>query len=589
MPVTQRSLIKEYTDSFVPEFNPKLFIRSDDLIIEELKKVILSCQRDYGFILKVDSFTVIDDYEQINTTLYNFDEEYNKNKRSKKNVNPYDYINIKDTDMRLLIVRYYIQVKDKYEYVNVIIAVPRVVNDYYFRISGKLCYAMYQISDITYNNATSTNSKFPRVTLRTIFMPIKIFKKKYNMVTYNKEEVFAFFYISKIFNKMFGVCRYILAKLGVLDAIRFMGYEEFMFISDKTPDHIMNSEQYYVFEKHGIFIYVIRSIFDVDDVLQSFVYNIYQSIYKDTEYCDFFTVNYWLKSLGKEFNIDNEEKGRQVLLSLEGLYDIKTYEILKLPEEDKATIYHLLRWMIRDFNSLMNKSNMNLAVKRIRCEEYIAALYATKISTGLYRVTNSNKKGRMTINSIKKAICTLPMYLMSAISKCNLVNYRDLVHDLDSLVILDASFNGPSGLSDDSMSSISDAMRHVDLTHLDRLDLDSSKKSSPGINISLLPTTYITDDGYFSDFEEPNTWSERVSEVMDNIKKAQGLQDIITFEKEVLGKDIDDTDIKQTVNMMTSLLEPIYFVESGGKDIEILKISKEQGVILTAEDEESDF
>lgn len=586
MAITQLSVIKEYTEKYIKDFNPNLFVRSDDLIIENLKKVILSCQRDYGFTLRVEGFTVIDDYQQIKDTLYNFDEQYNIKKRNKKNPNPYQFISINDSDLRLLIVRYYIQVKDKFEYVNVIIAVPRVINEYYFRINGKVCFAQYQISDITYNNATSNNNKFPRVTLRTIFMPIKIFKKKYKLNTFTKEEVVASYYISKIFNKMFGVCKYILAKLGVLEAIRFMGYEQFMFISDHLHEH---ADNYYVFEKHNIFIYVDRMVFNNDDVLQSLVYNIYQSIYKDTKYCNFFSHDYWLKSLGREFNIDNEEKGVQVLLSLEGLYDIRTKEILRLPDEDKDTIYHLLRWMIRDFNSLMNKSNMNLAFKRIKCEEYIAALYAAKISTGLYRVTNSNKKGRMTINSIKKAVCTLPLYLVSAISKCNLVNYRDLVNDLDSLVLLDATFNGPSGL-DDSMGSISNSMRHVDVSHIGRLDLSSSKKSSPGINISLVPTCEVDEDGYFSVFEEPNTWRERTAEVMEAAKNLQGLHDVIAFEQDVLGLDRNDElkNVESLNTMMANLIEPIYFIENGYKDINLLTIAGEQGIIMTDEDVEEE-
>lgn len=586
MAVTQLSVIKEYTDKFINDFNSDLFVRSEDLIIENLKKVILSCQRDYGFTLRVEGFTVIEDYQQVIDTLYNFDEQYNFKKRNKKNPNPYQFININDTDMKLLIVRYYIEVKNKFEYVNVIIAVPRVINNYYFRINGKICFAQYQISDITYNNATSSNNKFPRVTLRTVFMPIKIFKKKYKINTFLKEEITASYYISKIFSKMFGVCKYILAQYGVLDAIRFMGYEQFIFISDHLEEHVDN---YYIFEKYNIFIYVDRMVFDTDDVLQSLVYDIYHSIYKDTQYCDFFSSNYWLRSLGKEFNIDNEEKGIQVLLSLEGLYDIRTKEILRLPEEDKATIYHLLRWMIRDFNSLMNKSNMNLAYKRIKCEEYIAALYAAKISTGLYRITNSNKKGRMTIKSIKKAVCTLPLYLISAISKCNLVNYRDLVNDLDSLVLLDATFNGPSGL-DDSMGSISESMRHVDISHIGRLDLSSSKKSSPGINISLVPTVEVDEDGYFSVFQEPNTWNERVSEVMESAKKLQGLQDVITFENDVLGIDRSEElkNVESLNGIMANLIEPIYFIENGYKDETLLEMAGEQGVIMSLEDEEVD-
>lgn len=576
MSLTQRDVINQYVESYIDDFNPELFRRSDDEIIENLKKAILSCQRDYGFILKVNSFTVIDDYQQIQDVLYMYDERYNEKKRNKKNPNPYGFIDIKDSDLRLLIVNYYIEVNGKYEYVDVIIAIPRVVNDYYFRINGKLCYAQYQISDVTYNNASSSNKKkSPIVTSRTLFTPIKLFNKKFKLLTPDKEEMYATYFITKVFNKIFGCYKYILAKFGLYGTIEFMGYEGFIYILDKYEP----TETEYVFEKNGIFIYVDKMVFDADDVLQSLVCNIYQSIYKDTKYCDFFSHDYWLRSLGREFNIDSEEKGLQLLVSLESSYDIKTREILRLPEEDKATIYHNLRWSMREFNELMNKSNMDLSYKRLRRpEEYIAAFYASKMYTGLYRITNSNKKGRMTTNTVKKAVCNIPpLYLVTAISKCNLVEYRSLVHDLDSLVVLDASFGGVSGLSDE-MGSISESMRFVDLTHLGRLDLDSSRKSSPGISISLTPTCEIYEHGYFSEFEEPNTWRNKMKDIMDSAKELQGLRDVITFEQDVLGKD-NFAELKNIDTVMQSLSEPIYFVDTSTPSEETLIQTGQMGYI----------
>ena len=41
----QYSFIREYNDKNRPQFNPELFNRSDDAIIEVLKKVILSIER----------------------------------------------------------------------------------------------------------------------------------------------------------------------------------------------------------------------------------------------------------------------------------------------------------------------------------------------------------------------------------------------------------------------------------------------------------------------------------------------------------------------------------------------------------------
>ena len=55
----QFGFIREFNDKYRKSFNDDLFKRSDDEIIEELKKVILSCERHRYFILRVQKFTVI--------------------------------------------------------------------------------------------------------------------------------------------------------------------------------------------------------------------------------------------------------------------------------------------------------------------------------------------------------------------------------------------------------------------------------------------------------------------------------------------------------------------------------------------------
>jgi hypothetical protein len=506
--------------------------------------------------------------------------EYTNSKKKNKELkpknkkdNPYNFINIKDTDMKLLIVKYYIELKGKAQYVDVIIAVPRVVNKYYFRISGNLYTSQYQILDTTYNNASSSSAKNAKVVVRAS-RPIRIFKKKSTkdnrimLMTIDKEEVDITHFICKVFSKMFGICKYILAKFGLNETINMMGFGQVLFITDKP----MDTREFYVFHRHKIYINVVKDIFNADETLQSLVHNIYHSIYKDTEYCDIFSISYWLKNLGREFNAaDTEEKGIQLLISLEGVYDIRTKEVLKINEWYKQDVYHVMLWAIREFSSLMLKDNLNLAAKRIRCEEYIASLYAAKLTTNLYRISNTGKKNKLTIDKIKKVVCTLPMYLISAVSKCNLINYRDLVHDMDSMVMLAYTFKEIAGIGNETMNSVQAIMRHVDISHTDRLDLDSSKKSDPGLTGSLLPTVKIYDEGYFSDWNEPDTYIAEHDDVIKTYQNAKGLRDVLTFEQEILGIDRREEikEAEETVDIMHNLVEPISFLMNSSdiKDI----------------------
>ena len=55
----QSELVYNYNKSHTPEFNHSLFTRSDEDIIESIRKVIYSIQRDSNFKIIVENFQVI--------------------------------------------------------------------------------------------------------------------------------------------------------------------------------------------------------------------------------------------------------------------------------------------------------------------------------------------------------------------------------------------------------------------------------------------------------------------------------------------------------------------------------------------------
>ena len=81
--MTQAQFIAEYNDKNREQFNEELFNRDDQDIIEELKKVLLSCQRDNYFTLRVESFEEVNSYREIKKILYDI-EENRKEKGNKK-------------------------------------------------------------------------------------------------------------------------------------------------------------------------------------------------------------------------------------------------------------------------------------------------------------------------------------------------------------------------------------------------------------------------------------------------------------------------------------------------------------------------
>ena len=573
---TQAELIAKYNDEHREHFNEVLFTRDDQDIIEELKKVLLSCQRDKHFTLKVESFEEVNSYRDIKKILYDI-EENRKEKGNKKKENQYGYINIKKTDMRLLIVNWYIRINDpdaEFKYptdredrLRVVIAVPRIVDKYYFRIAGNIYFPTYQIVDgSVYNNVTSTNAKKQTVIMKVMFMPIKIYRDIYELTDITGKVVKAIFYRGRMFSKTIPIMEYIFAKFGLYGAYDFMGVH-CINITDENPllNDTFDTEQYYIFnrEDKNIYIIVPKYIFDNNAVVQSMVLTIFYSFRREIS-CkidDLYTTVYWVKILGCEFNKKfPESKGYTMLNSLENLYDLKTEEILRLPDYYKKDMYCILRWLIREFSELRLRDNLDITTKRIRCPEYIASLYAMKILQGLYRISDKGKSVKM--NKIKQAIFTSPMVLISAITKCTLVNYSNLVSDNDAINVLKYTYKGPSGLGDTDGAAVPEIYRYVHYSNYGIVDMDSSSATDPGLSGSICPLTDIYDNGYFSDYQEPMTWEEEYNKTLDIYKSMCNKKEIVSLKKK-LGLEVvcEPSDIQETIDISKRLMDPIYRTE----------------------------
>lgn len=562
--LNQNEFIRHFNDENREQFNEVLFHRSDDDIITEIQKVILSCQRNKHFLIKVESFEVKSGYEEIWEELRL--DEMKRNQKDKDN--KYNYISLKDSDIKLLIVNYYIRIYDgnpsdtqeNSKRLRVLIEVPRIVDKYYFRIYGNVYSSMFQVVDgSTYNN-TSSNSKSQNVTLKTMFMAIRLYRYKKHIDTVNYGTIPCVFFLSRIFNKPVMAFNYLLAKFGIYKLAEALKVYDFR-ISDKYDPE--QDKERYVVKKHNLFLSLPKYIYDNDPVAQSLMYTVCLGISKDSDLNNVFTKDHWVRVLGGSFGTKTERKGYSILDSLESVYDLSTQSAIRLPYEDKKDIYSVLIWAIREFSALRQKDIFDISFKRLRFPEYIAALYAMKLSRGIFRIADS---GTLTIDQIVKAINIYPEYLLKQITKDKLINYKNLVSDADALFALKFTYKGVSGIGEDSGnkgSSVPPAFRRVHPSHLGRVDLDTSSATDPGLSGMLCPLADIYDNS-FSDYEEPNTWRERSDELLRNYRELMGYREALEFKKD-LGFEIDNSRlalIDESMDMIRDLSAPVTVIEN---------------------------
>lgn len=572
--MTQLELLADFDRDCKEKFNPLLFMRSDDEVMDQLQKVIKSCERKHNnyFSIEVLKFRVVDDYDEINRILYDYYEYITRNKpKQKKKDNQYGFINVNQSAVRLLIVTYRVAInlennlsvrpedlasgKAKAEDTfDVYITIPRVVNKYYFMINGIMRSILYQIVDgSTYNN-NYTNSKIPNISFKIIFMAARVFRYTIDLHDeISDTDVRLYNYRANIFNKTVCVCNYFLARYGFIGAMKFLGIQG-VYISDRIPQ---NNNRVYAFKKaENLYIICDKYLTNNDLVTQAFVSCLYISLISGMNFNMAYDEKFWVRMLGAMFNrlsaekclqmfsgdptvVDTYNKGLSILDSFENIFDESTKEDLRLKESSKHDMYAIVRWILREFYALKKKDNYDVSIKRVRFGQYVAATYIFKVIRGINRVSDQNN--RITVEAIKKAIRTDPMYLINAITKSNLVTYRNMVSDMDSLVGLKFTLRGISGIGETDSNSIPESIRFIHPSHIGLLDMDTSSDNNPGVTGMISPFVQL-DHGYFSSKDEPDTWEERYQQIYDEYKKAEGIKEVIQVKESLLNINTDEAE-----------------------------------------------
>ena len=524
--LTQAAYMRRYNETHREQFNPDYFTRSNQDIMNCMKKIVLSCERDKYFTVKVLDMKEIYSYEEIINLLR--DHEEKRKKKNSKEENPYDFININESDVMMLAVKYFIRhngtevqkidgvdtlVKDPWEIIDVLIVLPRYTRKYYFKLNGNYYSDIFQIVDgSTYNNMNNgaKTKKAPNNTFKSIFTPIKMYRMYKDIVDIEGKVIRHLYYtsiINIVFNTHHNTMLYLFANFG------FYGVMEFLDIHcvDITTDPV-EDENIFCFEKNGIYISYPK-ICQQDAMVTAVAVTLYDAITADTKFTDLFDIHFWITLLGKCYNNTSIDKGLFILDALDGTYDIVTHDDLHLPEEDKMDIYCILRWMMREFSNIRKKNNVDVTTKRYRVAEPIVTTYAKKLIVALSRVADSGKK--VTLMSVKRAIYTNPMYVINQITTMsNLIAYRDMVNDNDATTALKYTYKGISGLGD-SGAAIQGTYRYVDPSHAGILDLDSSTTSDPGMSGTICPLSKTYGGNSFSEYEEPNQWREKYKPLQD--------------------------------------------------------------------------
>lgn len=493
-----KSWISKLPNKLEKELNVSLMNKSDDDdLVEYVIEAFKSLEVEKHIKLERTVFCTKESEIDINKHIYRRTKGKRKNEKF-----PLKYIN--DTRAGRLSCYFKItlpEIKDNEEVITVHqlkkdILIPLCDEHGFYHINGKKYYLIYQmVEKSTYTSANSVTEKS--------LMPITIKRSKENLKDVDGNPYVLPSYSIFVFKKDTPVLYFYLAK-GFLEGLTLLGVREYFDISSTLPEESERDPDKIYFElSPTIVISVYRRDFE-STYIKSIIGGLKKITTNRFTYDDLFNPITWIERIpGGQINQSSERRGRQILNSFNRLLDETTKKILKVHPYHKTDIYAVVRWMMQEYNSLRLKNNMDLANKRLRCNEYIASLLTLELSGKLNLLMT--KGDSATWENYQDIFKFSGDILIQKMQSSGVLRFDDSVNDMDFFTKFKYTLKGPHSLGNKNSNNIGTKYRDTDPSFLGNIDCYVCGTSDPGLSGNLSPFSKIK-GYYFDNNDESDTW-----------------------------------------------------------------------------------
>lgn len=548
--------IAMYPNQYEDEMNPDIILGKQDTPIEDF---IIMAMKELEAIenIKIESIQVIHDQDDVDINRHMININYKKKNIDEIEIPKYKYI----ADSRYGEIVFNIRVSTNLneKLITKRILYPIEYNGFYYN-NGKKMKAIWQLVD------GSTYAQRGKNTLKSR-MPIIIYQNRKRILTDINEMKFIKTSYSYALNgrtkkpgakakvKFINPIMIYSAKMGLQNTIDFFGMKGIVSIETKVKK---DEDKYYYFPLNDVYIKVLKDKFEKYDLVSSFVcmcYNLSSTDFPVTPK-NMEDKDYWICRIGtvgaaKNKNLSTfREKGITTIYMIERLLDATTIMNLRLPNYYKRNIYYLIYWMMISFDELRTKSNIDMANKRIRKNEYIVnSSLGKKINENINRLIE--KRGKSRLNSMDTLLELFNFgsdIIVSGMRNLNdLIKTDDLVNDNDFILDLAFSSKGPNSLGDGNNKKIATKYRYLHPSMAGILDLNTSSNSDIGLSGSFTPFAKLYDNYYFTPDREPcgaryrfekNLYDEgfrknpgeNIEDYFKKLEKNDGFNDLLKYE-----------------------------------------------------------
>lgn len=426
---------------------------------------------------------------------------------------PNEFRAIEENRLDLISAKFELSHGDESKEYDLNIFFPKLIDDFFFQLAGNRYCAVYQLTDRNFYPVSNG------VSLKTLLMPLTLRTSKFEFTTMDGEVISCNDFTLDFFNSKAKNAD--IRNMFTFFIIKFGGVQkalDFLFENDKMEE-LTGCKN----------VYLTDNLLNIDESIYTVVglkgggkplYLVYREPSKSHPNKQAFfnllgTIIKLLAGVRKTLEtIDDEAfwkrkilrnattklaKADQTMKALERVYDTRTQKNLREVEEsERESVYHLIRWMVMNFDALTTIDSVDVYNRRIRLYEYMLYPLLTKLSDASYRIFNSRT---MDVKRLETVFSNIgPMFIVKRLMTNELFRYTNSTSTLDLFASgLRWSARGPQALGGGG-ENVATSMRSVHPSYMGVIGLTNASASQPGLTGTFCPMTDMI-DGMF--FEEP--------------------------------------------------------------------------------------
>lgn len=501
-----RKFLSVFENENEKRFNFALINREDD---EDLVNYVVESTKALEIIenIKFIGYEFTDDEKKVDLSEYN---ALTRKSKSKKKEKVYKYRSMQDSRYGEITLKFELHCKGETKRLDKKLILPIPDDDGYYTINGKKYIMIWQLVDAsTYTHARNLTLKSMMavpVTRTSIMTPAEENGMAYSVPMYMMTTAYSN-------RKAVNILNFYAARMGITELLRYFELTPFVRIVEKPS----NEDGYMFFQRRTttkanhpftVGIEVKRDIFEKFQYVQSMVGMLADMIPNEEDMINKLDdIDFWITELGRAANAAPAStrfaKGMSVLKSFKYMEDETSKRILKVSSYQKQDIFSIVRWMIQNYNELRQKNNMDLENKRLRGNEYIAAMLTQEYSNRLSTLRRQSEKS-LTMKKVEDLFKFPGNIIIEKLHQSKLLRISDAINDLNFPEKLRYTIKGPNAHGGKNTKNISTKYKGIDPSFIGRIDLNVAGSSDPGSSGSLTPFAK-TSGLYFKESNEPES------------------------------------------------------------------------------------